>query len=393
VRVITEPPLIIDGHVHITNRVYWEGLDPWRPQPFGFDYARAKAAGVKVIIENIGTYGYANFNYAPKQVLRLIEAFHRTAEEHQDVMGVALSAADARRLVAEGRMAVFLGVEAGFDHEGDPDVLRALYRLGLRVVQFSTQTCYNAFADAEVGGPAAWNGINDRGRALVAVMNELGILIDVTHATAAAQAQIIAASQAPVVASHVGLSAVSGGPGPGTGMLSDQILEALAATGGMVGIIGAGSRISPRYRDWMAGHPEDAARDTAAAAGLASFVSPMQRAALDHGEFGAWLDESMRARHLAAFARLPGERDDHSPDTRPYPAAEEWAAHVAHVIDVAGPDHVGIGLDLVAAHHPSVIANASGYPDLITALRRVTSEENVRKIAGENWLRVLAALD
>jgi membrane dipeptidase len=201
---MAELPLIIDGHVHITNRVYWEGLNPWQPQPFGFDYARVKAAGVNVIIENLGTYGYANFNYTPKQVLRLIETFHRTIEDHQDVMGLALTGADARRLAAAGRMAVFLGVEAGFDHEGDPNVLRALYRLGLRVVQFSTQTCWNAFADAEVGGPGAWHGINDRGRDLVALMNDLGILIDITHATPAAQAQIITASAAPVVASHVG---------------------------------------------------------------------------------------------------------------------------------------------------------------------------------------------
>ena len=158
----------------------------------------------------------------------------------------------------------------------------------------------------------------------------------------------------------------------------------------MVGIIGAASRISPRYRDWMAGHPQEAARHAAAAAGLASFVSPMTRATLDHGEFGTWLDDSMRAGHLAAFARLPD--DSHGPATGPAPSAEEWAAHVTHVIDVAGPSHVGIGLDLAAAHHPNVIGNASGYPDLITALRRITSEENVRMIAGENWLRVLGAV-
>jgi membrane dipeptidase len=384
---MAEMPLIVDGHVHITNRVYWEGLDPWQPQPFGFDYARAKAAGVKVIVENVGTYGYANFNYTPKQVLRLIEAFHRTAEEHQDVMGVALSGADARRLVAEGRMAVFLGVEGGFDHEGDPDVLRALYRLGLRVVQFSTQTCYNAFADAEVGGPAVWHGINDRGRALVAVMNELGILIDITHATPTAQAQIIAASEAPVVASHVSLQGVSDGSGPGMGMLPDQTLVALAAKGGMVGIIGAGSRISVRYRRWAAEHPEETAVRAAPTVGLVNFVSSMTRAPLDHGEFGAWLDESMRTRHLAAFAAEP--RGDGQ--AGPAPTADDWAAHAAHVIATVGPDSVGIGLDLAAAHYPNVIENASGYPDLIAALRRVTDEENVRKIAGENWLRVLDA--
>jgi membrane dipeptidase len=196
---MTDTPLIVDGHVHITNRVCWESLDPWQPQPYGFDYAQANATGVRAIIENLGPYGYANYNYTPKQTLRLIEVFHRSIEEHADRVALALSGADARRIIDSGRMAVFLGIEAGFDHEGDPDVLRALYRLGLRCVQFSTQSCFNAFADAEIGNPV-WGGINDRGRALIATMNELGMLIDITHATPAAQAQIIAASEAPVVA-------------------------------------------------------------------------------------------------------------------------------------------------------------------------------------------------
>jgi hypothetical protein len=63
----------VDGHVHITNRVYWENIDPWERQPFGFDYARASASGVNVIIENVAPYRYANFNYTPRQTLRLIE--------------------------------------------------------------------------------------------------------------------------------------------------------------------------------------------------------------------------------------------------------------------------------------------------------------------------------
>lgn len=202
-----------------------------------------------MVIENVAPYGFRNFNYTPKQTLRLIEAFHRVAERHADSMAVALTAAEARRIVAGGRLAVFLGVESGFDHDGDPDVLRALYRLGLRVVQFSTQTCFNAFADSEADGPAVWHGINSRGRELIAAMNELGILIDITHATAQAQEQIIDASQAPVVASHVSLAAVSG-----AGM-SDGILRALAAKGGMVGITGASASIGPAYRQWLAAHP------------------------------------------------------------------------------------------------------------------------------------------
>ncbi len=225
-----DPILIVDGHTHITNRVYWEKIDPWKPQAFGFDYARAYDAGVRVVIENISPYGYNNFNYTPKQVLRLIETFHRVLEQHSDRMGLVLRAGDARKIVAAGKMAVVLSVESGFDHEGDLDVLRSLFRLGLRGVQFATQTCFNAFADSSVGGPGIWSGINFRGHKLVELMNELGILIDVTHASQEAQAQVIAASDAPVVASHVAMEAVSGDGTPGE-LMSDEVLRALSAKG------------------------------------------------------------------------------------------------------------------------------------------------------------------
>jgi hypothetical protein len=62
-QVRTPPPLLVDGHVHITNRVCWEGIDPWKPQPIGpWDYARARRAGVNVVIENIAPYGYNTYN-------------------------------------------------------------------------------------------------------------------------------------------------------------------------------------------------------------------------------------------------------------------------------------------------------------------------------------------
>ena len=101
----------MDGHVHITNRVYWEGIDPWQPQDTGWDYARARLAGVNVIIEDIAPYGYGNFNYTPKQTLRLIETFHRFAERNADKMAIALTSADARKIAASGRLATFMGID------------------------------------------------------------------------------------------------------------------------------------------------------------------------------------------------------------------------------------------------------------------------------------------
>lgn len=128
-------PILMDGHVHITNRVYWEGIDPWQPQPAGFfDYARARQGGANVVVENVAPYGYANYNGTVKQVARLIETFTRVAEANRARMEVALTAADVRRIVASGKMAVILGIESGFDQEGDIDILRLWYRLGVRVI-------------------------------------------------------------------------------------------------------------------------------------------------------------------------------------------------------------------------------------------------------------------
>src|SRR5216683_4393370 len=204
--------ILMDGHVHVTNKTFWLGIDTWQPSPTGtgWDYLRAHEAGINVIIENFGTYGYWSYNITPKHMLRMFETFHRFAEAHRDKMAVALTVEEARRIVDSGRMGVFLSCESGWDQEGDLDVLRAFYRLGLRSVQFASQSGFNAYSDVQGGlpsGGAHWGGNNERGRALVEEMNALGILIDVTHASTDAQRQIIEASQAPVVASHVAAAA------------------------------------------------------------------------------------------------------------------------------------------------------------------------------------------
>jgi membrane dipeptidase len=373
----------MDGHVHITNRVYWEKIDPWQPHDGAWDYARARAAGVNCIIDNIGTYGYWNYNYTPKQTLRLIETSLRFAESHADKMGVALTVAEARNIIASGRMAVFLSVESGFDHEGDPDVLAALYRLGLRSVQFAAQSGFNAFSDSAIapiqGGqpPDHFHGINERGRELVAEMNRLGILIDIAHGTEAVQMQLIDASRAPVVASHETLKAVSG-----IGM-SDDILKALAAKGGVIGIHGAAAVVGRRYRKWMAENPEKAANIANGTQAMVGYQPSFVRAPGDHGEFIARFDSEFRERW---GARVGWKEDPQAVSA--IPTADEWAEHVDYVIKTVGPEHVAIGLDLTDGRS-LVPQNASGYTDLVAALNRITTPENVRKIAGENWFRVL----
>ena len=379
------PPILMDGHVHITTRVYWEKIDPWKPQSTGWDYARARAAGINVVIENLGTYSYWGYNQTPKQMLRLVETFYRVAEANKDKMDVALSAADARRIVASGRMAVFMGVESGWDHEGDIDVLRALYRLGLRSIQFTTQSGFNGFADTALAPltsgqqPNHYNGINDKGRALIKEMNRLGILIDVAHGTEASQAQIIEASAAPVVDSHDGLRAVTGGPG-----LSDDLLKKLAGKGGMIGIHAWAALTSKRYAAWIGANREKFARVSKPFFDFGGYRPNFERPPGDHGEYGARLDAEAGARFRATAE--PWSDDPEAAALVPTP--DEWAQSVKHVIDTVGADHVGIGLDMTGGRS-NTPKDPSGYPALVAALNRITTPENVRKITGENWLRVL----
>jgi membrane dipeptidase len=376
---------MMDGHVHITNRIYWEGIDPWQPNVGGggWDFARARAGGINCIIENIGTYGYWNYDYSPKQSLRLLNTLLNYAATHNDKMAIALTPVDARRIIASGRMAVFIGCESGFDHEGDTVVLEALHRLGLRAVQFSTQTGFNAFADSATaplqGGqpPTYYGGINDLGRELVAKMNDLGILIDLTHGTPATMAQVIDASRAPVVASHEVIKSVSGTTG-----ITDDLILAIAAKGGLVGIHGVG--ISKRYAQWAAANPAIAAAENAPVLAMIGYQPSFPRLPGDHGEYIARFDSEFQARWRA----LNGFHED--PSALPFlPTADEWAQHVNYVIQLVGADHVAIGLDMVPGR-TGVLPDATHYPDLIAALGRVTTVENIRKIAGENYMRVLA---
>jgi hypothetical protein len=130
--------------------------------------------------------------------------------------------------------------------------------------------------------------------------------------------------------------------------------------------------LSADYRLWMAAHPDTAKAAAAPVMTMVAYTSPRQAPAKDHGEFGTWFDEQMRANHLAAF-RPWTEPADAAPLV---PTADDWAAHVTHIVRTAGPDHAGIGLDLVGGRS-CVPADASGYPDLLSALSRSLDPHSV----------------
>ena len=376
--------IVVDGHQHMINRVYWEGLDPWTAQTTGlWDYARAKQGGVDVVIEQLRLEDpYTNYNYTVKQASRLVETFYRVLEANRDKMELALSAADARRIVGSGRLAVILGFEGGFDMEGDLDVLRLFYRLGVRLMQISSHNTTNAFADA-ARRERQWGGLNDHGRAVIREMNRLGILIDIAHASDETQLQVIEASAAPVVGSHFGLRHFSNNPRT----LSDEALKALGAKGGLVGILSSSNYLSQKYEDWRRGRRGP--RPSGAQAGREQqlFQSPTQ----DYGQYITALDaqvrDQQRGRFLRPWRELNRERIDAG---APVATVEDWTNHVDYAVKLIGEDSVGIGLDFAAAGGEYLRDfDATSYPRLTEALvARGYSPARVRKILGENWLRL-----
>lgn len=380
-QVRSSPTLLVDGHVHITDRVYWEGIDPWKPQPVGdWDYARARQGGVNVVIENVAPYGYNTYNTTVKQVGRLIETFHRVLEANSDKMELALTSADVRRIVAGGKLAVILGIESGFDQEGDIDILRLWYRLGVRLIQFSSQVT-NSYADSSIRGEAKWGGINERGRRLIAEMNRLGIMIDIAHATDAAQRQIIEASKAPVVDSHVGMRTVCGNPAN----MPDDILQALAVRGGLVGIHSNAAVISQHYYDWSRTLTASGGYSTGRPDPVRAELSLVRSPNRDYGEYVAALDTQMGN----LWRRWFGQRWPEAPEAETLiPAEDEWVAHVEHVVRVVGPTHVALGLDLTTGRSTLKNFDARGYPRLVNAIR---TRNLSNAILGENWLRVMDA--
>jgi membrane dipeptidase len=371
--------LVFAGHEHITNRVYTEGIDPWQPVRVGiWDYARARQGGVKVVVENIWAEpAFQPYNMMTKQVIRLLETFYQILDQHRDKMELARSMDDVRRIAASNKMAVILGLEAGWDLDGDLEVLRFLHRMGLRLSQFTTYTETSSYADGG-SGPAVWNGINDRGREIVREMNRLGIVIDVAHASEATQLAVIEASEAPVTDSHRGLRHFM----KSQGTMSDETLKALAKKGGVIGLHSSGAQISPTYAAWLRGKTMPGNRQLPEL----QFEKPRD----DYAGYSRALDAQVKERWLERYEKPWAEQ---VPNEAPGPTLDEWVGQVDYVINLVGEDHVAMGFDQSRGGGYFRDFDATKYPDITAALvRKGYSEARVRKILGGNWVRLFDAV-
>ena len=159
---------VMDGHVHIINRQFYQGGEITDSYPDGqVDVPRIRKGGLKAIFFSLfSSEEYYARRFEVRHTLDLMDLALRQLEKHHDQIELALTASDIQRINKAGKIAAVLDLEGGFDLDGDLGVLRDLYRLGLRSAMLSSHNFTNNFADS-CCAPAKWNGINDKGRAVI----------------------------------------------------------------------------------------------------------------------------------------------------------------------------------------------------------------------------------
>jgi membrane dipeptidase len=290
---------------------------------------------------------------ALQATLEQIDDVHRLAERYPDTFEVARTADDVVRIHKGGRIASLIGMEGGHSIHNSLAALRQLYQAGARYMTI-THSKNTDWADSATDAPQH-GGLTRFGEEVVREMNRLGMLVDLSHVSPETMKKAMAVSAAPVIFSHSSARALDDHPRN----VPDDVLRLLPQDGGLVMVTFVPSFVSEEVRRWNSLQDAEEAR----------------LKALHPGD----PDRAKR--------ELDGWRQQH-----PVPRAtlEQVADHVEHVRKVAGVDHVGIGSDFDGITSvPVGLEGVDDYPALLAELlRRGWSDEEIRKLAGLNALRV-----
>ena len=335
-----------------------------RPIPYNTDIARLRAGHVGGQFWSV----FVSADLPPleqvKETLEQIDLVKNIVARYPHDFALARTAADVRRIHAQGRIASLIGIEGGGQIDASLSVLRAYHDLGAGYLTL-THVKTIEWADSATDNPQH-DGLAPFGRAVVAELNRLGMLVDLSHVSEATMRAALAVSRAPVIFSHSSARALDDHPRN----VSDDVLKLVAANGGVVLVNFARIYISDDFRRWSADEAAEKTRLNAPPyAGL--FVGQPDKAA---AALAAWNTSHPAPRVTLAMV----------------------ADHIDHIARVAGVDHVGLGSDFdgVGNSLPEGLTGVDTYPALLAELlRRGWSDADVAKVAGGNVLRVLAAAE
>lgn len=358
--------IVIDMHADTTQRLLDENVDLSQRLADGhFDSVRAREGGLDAQFFSIWVEPQLFGGGGPGAMKRAddqINAVRQLTERHPELWELATSAADARRISEAGKMAAFTGLEGGYAIDEKLENVARYYDMGVRYMSpaWSVSTTWAGSSGDEIG---ANRGLNEFGKQVIREMNRVGMMVDVSHVSDPTFWDIVNTSTKPVIATHSGCRVIANVPRN----LSDEMIRALAKTGGVVNVIFYPEHLEP-------GWSEQKKRVDA------EIASRVQQAS--DSEPGDAVHKKMardRVRREEFAKRLPAV------------SVSRLVDHIDHIVKLVGVDHVGIGSDFDGVQSTlSNLPDVASLPNLTRELlKRGYSEEDVGKILGGNMLRVM----
>lgn len=363
---IARESILVDTHIDVPYRLTESPADVSQATESGdFDYPRARAGGLNAAFMSIYTPAAleadgTSYDKA-EELIDLVENIVATSDGR---FAIATSPADVRRHFEQGVISLPMGMENGAPIDGDLANLRHFFERGIRYVTLA-HSLSNHISDSSFDDNRPWSGLSDFGVEVVREMNRLGIMVDVSHVSDEAFWQVLDVSAVPVIASHS--SARHFTPGWERNM-SDDMIRALAGNGGVIMINFGSAFITEEAQQYSV-------KRWPASTAFAEEHSHLSR-------------EEAQAQFAAAWEA------EHGP--MPYATLDDVLDHFDHVVALVGVDHVGVGSDYdgVGDSLPTGLKDVSAYPNLVEGLlRRGYSEDDIRKILGENLLRVWQSVE
>jgi len=358
--------IVVDTHDDTTQRFLDGNFDIGARHTDGsIDIPRMREGGLDAIFFSIWMSSKIMGPDAVSRALTQIEAVREQVRTHPKDLVLATTVAEVRAAHKEGKIAALMGVEGGHMINSDLDVLRKFAGRGVRYMTL-THSGNDEWADSSTDTPAH-NGLTDFGKDVVREMNRLGVMVDISHVSDKTFYDALEVSKAPMIASHSSCRALCDAPRN----MTDQMMKDLAAKGGVIQINYHVGFLSQEFRDAEKANP-----DINKAIG-----AEVQKRCGDNE--GCQLIEGDRiTREYVKQGKLP--RVDFA----------KIIEHIDHAVKVAGVDHVGLGSDFDGANMPYGMEDATKLPKITNALlKKGYSEGDVKKILGENTLRVMADVE
>ena len=348
----------IDTHNDTMQRVLIEGVDLAQRLPDGMvDFPRLREGGMHAPFFALWVPAYYPGSEAVRRTLDLRDAAQRVFDQYPDQVEQATSARDIVRITGQKKIAAVLAIEGGHQIDNDLAVLRMYRRMGIMAMTL-THFRNNDWADSSTDKPAH-NGLTDFGKQVVREMNAIGMIVDVSHVSDKTFYDALAVSTKPVIATHSSCFVYSDVPRN----MKDDMFRALAKNGGVVGVNLSASFLNQK-------DAED-----------------LKKLIANHNQkepqlSGAELDKYAAKEQMESGSQHPKTK---------HATVEDAAECIDHIVKVAGIDHVGIGSDWDGIDDvPIGLEDVSKMPNLTLALmKRGYSEADIKKIMGENTLRVI----